>query len=33
MPVEVMLVTGSQSMLDYLFAPISRTFGRAFKEK
>src|SRR5207302_4945648 len=33
MPVEVMLVTGERTMLDYISTPISRTFARAFKEK
>jgi HlyD family type I secretion membrane fusion protein len=33
MPVEVMIVTGKRSMLSYLFAPIDRTFSRAFKER
>ena len=32
MSAEVMLVTGSGTALDYLLAPISRTFERAMRE-
>ena len=32
MPVEVMIVTGSRTMLDYLLSPLIESFGRAFRE-
>ena len=33
MPAEVMIVTGHRSVLQYLSAPIERSFRRAFREK
>jgi len=32
MSAEVMLITGSGTALDYILAPVSRTFERAFRE-
>lgn len=32
MPVEVMIITGSRTMLDYLLSPLIKSFGRAFRE-
>jgi multidrug efflux pump subunit AcrA (membrane-fusion protein) len=33
MPVEVMIVTGERTFLDYIIAPIVRSFRRAFREQ
>jgi HlyD family secretion protein len=33
MPVQIMMVSGSQTMLDYLMAPITQAFSQAFREK
>lgn len=33
MPAEVMIVTGSRTMLEYVAAPITRSFRRAFREQ
>jgi len=33
MPVEVMIVTGKRTLLEYLIAPVSRSFRRAFREQ
>ncbi|MFO0069175.1 MAG: HlyD family type I secretion periplasmic adaptor subunit [Alphaproteobacteria bacterium] len=33
MPAEVLIVTGSRSMLSYLTQPITQSFGRAFREQ
>lgn len=33
MPVQVMMVSGNQTMLSYLMAPISQSFSQAFREK
>jgi HlyD family secretion protein len=33
MPAEVLIVTGSRSMLSYLTQPITQSFGRAFHEQ
>ncbi len=33
MPVQVMMVSGNQTMLDYLMAPITQAFSQAFREK
>lgn len=33
MPAEVMILTGERSLLTYLFAPIVRSFRRAFREQ
>jgi len=32
MPVEVMIVTGNRTMLDYILSPLIKSFGRAFRE-
>lgn len=32
MPAEALIVTGKRSMLSYLLEPISRSFGRAFRD-
>lgn len=32
MPVQVMIITGHRTFLDYLLKPIERTFDRAFRE-
>lgn len=32
MPVEVMIITGSRTMLDYILSPLIKSFGRAFRE-
>ncbi len=32
MPVEVMIVTGERTMLDYILSPLIKSFGRAFRE-
>jgi len=33
MPVQVMMVSGNQTMLSYLMAPITQAFSQAFREK
>ena len=33
MPAEVMILTGERTHLNYLIAPLSRSFRRAFREK
>ncbi len=33
MPVEVAIMTGSRSVMDYLLAPLLKSFGRAFMEE
>ncbi len=33
MPAEVMILTGKRTFVDYLFAPLSRSFRRAFREQ
>lgn len=33
MPAEVMVVSGSRTMLGYLFDPLTHSFGRAFREE
>ena len=33
MPAEVMILTGERTFMNYLIAPISRSFRRAFREK
>ena len=33
MPAEVMILTGERTFINYLFAPLSRSFRRAFREK
>ncbi len=33
MPAEVMILTGERTLMDYLAAPITRSFRRAFREK
>lgn len=33
MPVEVAILTGSRSVMDYLLAPLLKSFGRAFQEE
>ena len=33
MPVQIMMVSGNQTMLDYLMAPITQAFSQAFREK
>ncbi|MHA1536201.1 MAG: HlyD family efflux transporter periplasmic adaptor subunit [Alphaproteobacteria bacterium] len=32
MPVEVMVITGERTMLDYILSPLIKSFGRAFRE-
>lgn len=32
MPVEVMIITGERTMLDYILSPLIKSFGRAFRE-
>ncbi len=33
MPAEVMVVTGRRTALEYLLAPLTESFGRAFREE
>ncbi len=32
MQAEVMIVTGARTLLDYILAPLTRSFNRAFRE-
>jgi HlyD family secretion protein len=32
MPAEVLLLTGERTFLEYLVAPMTRSFNRAFRE-